>query len=81
MIEAVTVPEGGQRPLIVERQSCLAVAVGCGETVRVVDLEGHQVGAMWAIDAADPGRWLSPSHTRDRRECLFPRIGEQFTDQ
>ena len=26
-----------------------------GDLVRVVDLEGHQVGDMWAIDAGDPG--------------------------
>lgn len=36
---------------------------------------------MWAIDAADPGRWLSASHIRDRCERLVPSMGEQFRDQ
>jgi uncharacterized protein len=36
---------------------------------------------MWAIDAADPSRWLSAGHTRDRCERLFPTVGEQFRDQ
>jgi hypothetical protein len=38
-------------------------------------------GLISATDAADPGRWLSPSHTRDRRERLAPNAGEPFTDQ
>jgi uncharacterized protein YcgI (DUF1989 family) len=49
--------------------------------VGVVDIEGHQVGDLWAIDAADHGRWLSASHTRDRCERLFPAVGEAFCDQ
>jgi hypothetical protein len=36
---------------------------------------------MWAIDAADRGRWLSASHTRDRCERLFPAVREQFRGQ
>jgi hypothetical protein len=36
---------------------------------------------MWAVDAADHGRWLSLSHTRDRYERLFPAVGGQFCDQ
>jgi uncharacterized protein YcgI (DUF1989 family) len=52
-----------------------------GEFVRVVDVEGQQVGDLWVIDANDHGLWLSTSHTRDRLERLFPRVGEQFTDQ
>lgn len=62
-------------------QSGQAVSVGRGELVRVVDVEGHLVGDMWAIDAADPGRWLSTGHTRDRLERLFPAVGEDFCDQ
>ena len=69
------------RSIIVAPQSGRAIAVGRDEVVRVVDLDGHQVGDMWAIDAADPGRWLSTSHTRDRSERLFPAVGGRFTDQ
>jgi uncharacterized protein YcgI (DUF1989 family) len=67
--------------VVVGPQSGRAVTVRRGELVRVVDLQGGQVGDMWAIDAADPGCWLSAGHTRDRRERLFPLVGEQFTDQ
>jgi uncharacterized protein len=77
----LTVPGAGQRALAVGPQSGVAVLAGAGEVVRVVDVEGHQVGDMWVIDAADPGRWLSASHTRDRCERLFPRPGEWFCDQ
>jgi uncharacterized protein YcgI (DUF1989 family) len=47
----------------------------------VTDVEGRQVGDLWAIDAADHGRWLSCGHTRDRCERLFPVVGEDFRDQ
>jgi uncharacterized protein YcgI (DUF1989 family) len=53
----------GRRQVVVPAQSGRAVNVGCGDLVRVVDVEGHQVGDMWAVDAADHGRWLSVSHT------------------
>src|SRR5215471_3891979 len=69
------------RAITVAPQSGQAISVGRGELARVVDVDGHQVGDMWAIDAAEPGRWLSASHTRDRCERLFQAVGEQFRDQ
>jgi uncharacterized protein YcgI (DUF1989 family) len=71
----------GGTSLLVPAQGGRAIGVRAGATVRVVDLEGQQVGDLWVIDAADHGRWLSTSHTRDRLERLFPRVGERFTDQ
>lgn len=53
----------GPRQVVVPAQSGRAVAVSRGDLVRVVDIEGHQVGDMWAVDAADHGCWLSVSHT------------------
>jgi uncharacterized protein YcgI (DUF1989 family) len=73
--------EAPRREVVVPAQSGVAVRVGSGELVRVVDVEGRQVGDLWAIDAADPFRWLSVSHTRDRCERLFPEMGGQFCDQ
>jgi uncharacterized protein len=67
--------------VLVGARSGQAIGVRRGEQVRVIDVDGHQVGDMWAIDAADPGRWLSVSHTRDRCERLFPSAGEEFRDQ
>ena len=71
----------GHRPVVVPAQSGRAVAVSRGDLVRVVDIEGHQVGDLWAVDATDHRRWLSVSHTRDRCERLFPGIGGVFCDQ
>jgi uncharacterized protein len=77
----MSVASAGHRMLTVGAQSGLAVRVGAGALVSVIDVEGQQVGDMWVIDAAHPGRWLSAGHTRDRCERLFPRPGEQFCDQ
>jgi uncharacterized protein YcgI (DUF1989 family) len=74
-------PGVAHRAMIVAPQSGRAERVRCGEVVRVIDVAGHQVGDMWMIDAADPGCWLSASHTRDRCERLFPPVGEHFSDQ
>ena len=67
--------------LVVPPQSGRAIAVPRGAQISIVDVGGHQVGDMWAIDAADHTRWLSVSHTRDRCERLLPAINEQFRDQ
>src|SRR5215472_10217673 len=72
---------GGRRQVVVPARSGRAVSVSRGDLVRVVDIEGHQVGDLWAVDAADHGRWLSASHTRDRCERLFPDVGRAFCDQ
>jgi uncharacterized protein len=62
------VPAGGGRALWVRR----------GEHVRVIDVEGGQVGDVFAFAAADPREYLSASHTRTSTGRLFPRIGEHF---
>jgi uncharacterized protein len=67
--------------IIVPPQAGRAVRVPAGAEFAVVDVAGRQVGDLWAIDASDPGRWLSAAHTRDRSERLFPTIGGQFRDQ
>jgi hypothetical protein len=65
-------PGAAQRVVSVAPQSGQAVTVGRGEQVRVVDPGGRQVGDMWTIDAADGGRWLSASHTRDPLRAPVP---------
>src|SRR5260370_29037880 len=64
----VVVPGGGG----------LAVWVRHGEHMRIVDIEGAQVGDLFGFAAADPGEYLSASHPRTSTSRLFPRIGEQF---
>jgi uncharacterized protein len=64
----VVVPAGAGR----------AVRVRRGERVRVIDVEGGQVGDLFAFVAGDPAEHLSASHTRTSTGRLFPLIGEQF---
>jgi uncharacterized protein YcgI (DUF1989 family) len=74
--------QGGDRTtVLVPPQSGRAIEVRGGELIRFIDVEGQQVGDLRVIDANDHDRWLSTSHSRDRLERLFPRVGEQFTDQ
>jgi uncharacterized protein YcgI (DUF1989 family) len=79
---SLTVSGGdASRVFVVAAQSGVAVRADRGELIVVTDVEGHQVGDLWAIDAVDHGRWLSCGHTRDRIERLFPAVGEDFRDQ
>jgi uncharacterized protein len=55
-----------------------AVGLRAGQHVRVVDVEGGQVGDIFAFAADDPAEHLSASHTRTHTSRLFPRIGEGF---
>lgn len=64
----VVVPAGAGR----------AVRVRRGEQVRVIDVEGGQVGDLFAFAADDTAEHLSASHTRTSTGRLFPVIGQQF---
>ncbi|GLW12962.1 hypothetical protein Misp01_80900 [Microtetraspora sp. NBRC 13810] len=55
-----------------------AVRVPAGRRVSVVDVEGGQVGDLFAFAAADPAEHLSAAHTRASTGRLFPAIGEEF---
>jgi uncharacterized protein YcgI (DUF1989 family) len=66
MIESVPVPAGEGR----------AVLVRAGHQVRVVDVEGGQVGDLFAVAATDPGEYASAAHTRVAIRKLFPRPGD-----
>jgi uncharacterized protein len=59
-------------------QSGRAVRVKAGALVRIVDVEGAQVGDAFARSLADPDEWLSAGHTRTRTRRLFPMLGESF---
>src|SRR3981189_3660672 len=65
-------------PMVVPAGAGLAVWVRHGEHLRIVDVEGGQVGDLFAFAAADPGEYLSASHTRTPTSRLFPRIGGPF---
>ena len=55
-----------------------AVRVAAGRSFRVVDVEGGQVGDLFAFCLDDPGEHLSAEHTRAEHFRLFPRVGEAF---
>jgi uncharacterized protein YcgI (DUF1989 family) len=55
-----------------------AVAVPAGQAVTVTDIDGGQVGDLFAFVAGDPDEYLSASHTRAVLKRLFPLPGEAF---
>jgi uncharacterized protein len=65
-MHSVRVPAGEGRTVVVHQ----------GQTVRVVDIEGGQVGDLFAFAVADPGEYASAEHTRVAIRKLFPRPGD-----
>lgn len=63
---------------VVAAGTARAVVLHRGERVRVTDVEGAQVGDVFAFAAGDPDEYLSASHTRTVTGRLFPEIGEHF---
>lgn len=49
-----------------------------GDGFRLIDVEGGQVGDLFAFAATDTDEYLSASHTRTSTGRLFPHIGERF---
>ena len=54
----------------------LAVDAGC--TIRVTDVEGSQIGDLFALVRADPTEYLCTARTRALTQRLFPSVGQQF---
>ncbi|ANN18700.1 Urea carboxylase-related aminomethyltransferase [Amycolatopsis orientalis] len=57
-----------------------AVRVRAGDLVRVIDVEGGQVGDVFAFtdSGTEPAEHHSAAHTRAAIDRLFPAIGESF---
>ena len=66
-----------QRILIPAREG-RAVRVPANGLFRIVDVEGQQVGDLFAFSAQDVGEYASAEHTRVGLSRLFPRVGEAF---
>jgi len=62
----------------VEAGHGLAVELAAGHAVQVIDVEGGQVGDLFAFSLADPSEHLSASHTRIHNGRMFPSIGQPF---
>jgi len=55
-----------------------AVAVDAGQLIRITDVEGHQVGDLFAIVRDDTAMYLDTFRSRTGNRKLFPAVGEQF---
>lgn len=64
--------------VVVQAQTGMAVRVDAGSLISVVDIEGTQVGDMFAFSLEDPSEHLSTGHTRSINRTLFPEIGQPF---
>ena len=56
-----------------------AVRLDRGQHLAIVDVDGAQVGDLFAFAADDVDEHLSAAHTRTSTGRLFPRIGEAFS--
>jgi uncharacterized protein YcgI (DUF1989 family) len=56
----------------------VAIVARAGQYVVITDIDGGQVGDLFAFSFADPAEHLSASHTRAALRRLFPAIGESF---
>jgi uncharacterized protein YcgI (DUF1989 family) len=54
------------------------VRMPAGAAFRVVDLDGRQVGDLFAFNAHDVSEYASAEHTRAYVSRLFPKVGEPF---
>ncbi len=64
--------------IVVPAREGRGVRLAKGDTFRVVDIEGRQVGDLFAYNADDVSEYHSAPHTRAVVDRLFPRVGEQF---
>jgi uncharacterized protein YcgI (DUF1989 family) len=54
------------------------VRVQRGTSFRVADLDGRQVGDLFAFNAGDVSEYASAEHTRPHVDRVFPAVGEHF---
>jgi uncharacterized protein YcgI (DUF1989 family) len=64
--------------LVVPGYEGRALRVAAGRRVRVTDVEGCQVGDLFAHVAADPAELVCPAATRIATQRLFPQVGQSF---
>jgi uncharacterized protein len=68
--------------VIVPAGRAVAIRVAEGTSFSVIDVDGGQVGDLFAFNAEDPCEFASASHTRSIIRRLFPRPGDRvFSSQ
>ncbi len=70
-------PRRSERVVVPAREG-RAIRVRSGQSFRILDLEGQQVGDLFAFAADDVSEYASAEHTRVGLSRLFPRVGEPF---
>ncbi|MFP6745823.1 MAG: urea carboxylase-associated family protein [Alphaproteobacteria bacterium] len=55
-----------------------SVIARAGQFVRVVDVEGVQIGDLFAVATGNHDEFISPSVTRLHNRNLFPHVGQSF---
>ena len=54
----------------------VAVRVGAGDLLRVINTHGTQVCDFWAFSADNPHEFLSMSHCHTELESVMPQTGD-----
>jgi uncharacterized protein len=67
-----------EQRVVVPAREGRAVTMAAGRRFRVVDVEGHQCGDLFAYMAGDVREYASAEHTRVHVDRLFPQPGEDF---
>ncbi|NEE03729.1 DUF1989 domain-containing protein [Phytoactinopolyspora halotolerans] len=65
-------------PVLVPAREGRAFTVSAGQRIRISDVQGGQVGDVFAFAADNPAEHHSAAHTRAHVDRLFPAPGEQF---
>ncbi len=76
MLKAYDQPE--ERELIVAGGHASAFKVSRGDFLTIVDVEGQQVGTLFAFNPSDLREYVSPHNSRLMSEGLVPAIGTRF---
>ena len=60
----------------------VAVKVGSGKVIKIINTHGHQVVDTWIFNAFDLDETFSNEHMRQKLNSLFPKLGEPlFTNK
>ncbi|WP_280305706.1 urea carboxylase-associated family protein [Nocardia neocaledoniensis] len=65
-------------PVTIPARQARSVLLRTGDTIRITDVAGGQVGDVFAYHAGDLTEYHSAAHTRTHTSRLFPALGEAF---
>lgn len=67
-----------KKTVVIPGYSGKAMRAAAGDYIRLTDVEGMQVGDLFAVSADDHTEFSSPSVTRLYNLNLFPKVGQSF---